>query len=563
MLAEATLLCAHEGKSGHFVRWLEKLGLADFLREYPLATLVDWGWVVPQYRVPFPRRFFEEWEDYPFYPWEPPADLNAYAVLWGYSWDLEPEDNPLWFLDPVFHPDDPAGTLLRQYDFRSKAPSIPETFQHARGITITPFVDYFYRWQGYALVDLIRHSDNIQRVYSTPDVVQRAEGTLRIAKHVIANLPDWPKAILSAPNRWGGLAPVFTWLDHYKAFQDALHCQYNLNEGKRHDLHVKGSKALADYLGLTSDMLATGIKDHLLLLAQEWMSLNERFGRGCVWTMRALPHLRADIQRGMVWLIALTGKTFAEYDAEWRRPFMGNWGWAPLDEALPYDWVRHQKKFVSLVPHYLKRFNEVVGKETCYEGESLGQLVQRLQQENHAFGGFLSAFHELHDHLSHRPFDKHGLDFRHRRPLDHFALLAIHAEGCLRRELDQLNLLEQIPNEYQGLSRYIRELAQVRRISVRAIGSFSSNKGIADLKTDRNDPIGRIMSLETKLPKKEHHIVHAFLSCLLARNYFAHHNFLDNELLFTNRAEFMLTGILLTVLLLLDSESRSVSGTMV
>lgn len=552
MFAGPTLLTAHEGRSGSFVRWLEELGLAEFLKDYSLAQLVEWGWVEPQYRVCFPKRFFECWDSYPCATWNPPEDLNPYVLLWDYWWDIDTDDQELWFLDPAFNPNEEIGILLGKNVYKHDSATIPEEISHNRVQKITPYVDYFYRWQGYALIDVLRHADNIMPIYTTPDIVERAQGIIRIAERIKADRIDWPKGILSSPNRWGGLSKVMTWLDHFKAFQDALQSQYK-EENKTHELYLKGAKELANHLGVTADMLANGIKNHMLVLADEWMFTNSRCGKNCIWTMRALPYFRAEIQRAMSWLIVISGKTFHDYDTEWRLPFMGNWGWIPLDEALPYESIRHQKKFISLAPHYLKPYNEGASKTKRYDEDRLGPLVRRLAHSNYPFGSFLSSFHEMHDHLSYRPFDKHGPDFRSLRPLDHFASLAIHAEGCLRRELDSLKLLEDIPGSQQGLARYINTLAHVRKIPSRVVGCFSSNHKMADLRKERDDPIGRIEALTTKLPDKEHQLAQAFLSCLLARNYFAHHDFLDNELLYTKKSEFMLKGILLTLLVLLDS----------
>lgn len=124
------LLAAYEDTSGPFVKWLEELGLKSFLRQYPLSKLVEWGWITPQYRVPFPKRFFECWENYPCIPFEPPTDLIDYATLWEYSWWIDNLSEPLWFLDPIFQPENEAGRLLRRHPYQGldKNP-IPEKFE--------------------------------------------------------------------------------------------------------------------------------------------------------------------------------------------------------------------------------------------------------------------------------------------------------------------------------------------------------------------------------------------------------------------------------------------------
>lgn len=302
-------MTAREGKSGTFIKWLEELGLEDFIRHYPLSQLVEWGWLVPQYRLPFPKRFFESWDNYPCNPWDPPADLDEYATLWDYSWSIDDESDTLWFLDPIFHPDSAPGQLLRQHVYIEGDNSIPEKFDHARGITITPYVDYYYRWQGYALVDIIRHADNIQSVYSTPDIVERAKSVLRIAEHVSATHPNWPQGILTAPKRWGGLCALMTQLDHFRGMRDAISNIYNINPDIQQELYRRGAHSLAEHFQLTSDLLADSIKTHLLALAHEWMGLNTKLTKRSIWTLRAWPHLQAEIMTAMSWLIVLSEKS--------------------------------------------------------------------------------------------------------------------------------------------------------------------------------------------------------------------------------------------------------------
>jgi len=552
MPARSTLLVAHEGKSGSFVSWLEELGLGEFLKRYPLAQLIEWGWVVPQYRVTFPQRFFESWANYPCMPWKPPEDLIQYATLWDSYWRIDDESKPLWFLDDLFHTGNQAGELLRQCTYSADTSLRPAPIDHPRRVPIAPYADYFYRWQGYALVDVIRWADNIEPIYSTPDIMETVRGVVRIAEWINSDHRNYPKDILTAPQQWAGRASLMTWLDHFRAFRDAVFCKHDCDSDTQRAVYRRGAQSLADYFGITPDILAEAIKDRLLVLAQDWMHANDNLDKKSIWTRRAWPHLQADIELALTWLILLTGKTFEDFDAEWRRPYMGNWGWAALDKALPYGFIQHQKKFIKFAPIYLKPFNEASGNQRQFVEANLPELVRRLQRTNYPFSGFLAAFHELHEHLNFRSFDKHGLDFREIRPLDHYALLAIHAEGCLRRELDSLNRLDDIDSECHGLLNYIKKLADIRGIPAGIMTRFNANqKELTRLHKKPDDPIGRIQSFQTGLPDIDHQVVQSFWCCLLARNYFAHHDFLDQELLRSEKSAFMLKGILLTVLTLL------------
>lgn len=553
MLASPTLLSADSKGSGSFVRWLESLGLEDFLRDYPLPKLIEWGWVVPQYRVVFPKEVFLYLLKYPREDVKIPPELGHYVTLWEYSWKVDSEDKKNWFLDDAFREHEPLGALMAQFRCRDGILTLPESIDTPRGGSMRPYVDYFYRWQGYALVDLIRASVCFKSIFSTPDVVERVERLLEIAEHQHRTVSDWPKGLLTHPNQWGGREKLATALDHFRSFRQAFAAVRESDSDEYSRLYRQGARELAEHFGFTETSLATEVKDRLLTLVSDWMSANGRSGDRARWTQKAWPNLRAEVQLAIIWLLAIGTKSFMDYVDEWQRPFLGNLGWAPLDEVLPYEFLAHQKRFAELVPHYLKPFNAVLGKRRQISEERIAKQCRRLQRSNSAFAGFASSFFSLHEELRYQSFDEVGIDFRELRPLDHYAMVAIRAESCLREELRRLGRLEAIPSKRQTLPFYIESVANHRNMDSKIVGTFMSNRDLSDLKEDRADPIGRIERIATALGKGDHMLVQAFLCCTLARNYFAHHNFLDHELLRSAKSEFLMRGIVLTVLTLLPS----------
>lgn len=99
------------------------------------------------------------------------------------------------------------------------------------------------------------------------------------------------------------------------------------------------------------------------------------------------------------------------------------------------------------------------------------------------------------------------------------------------------------------------ELAKQKNISEHVIEYFNSNvKSYTQLRNTPLNPIGEIMEICVELwSESDIHLAQAFLCCALARNYFAHHNYLDKELIRDEKSAFMLTGILVTVLVLLSN----------
>jgi hypothetical protein len=536
MWSSGALLRARRGIDGSFLNWCEKLGLKDFLSSYPLAQLAEWGWLVPQSRIIFPKRFFLEWEEFPCYGTDVPADLEEMHLLWDSMWTVD-ESEPLWFLDPFFRPGDSVGELLFDHKTPSRLPGLPKTFKHPRGIDVSPYVDYFFHWQAYALIDIIRSAEGFGPILRSPDLKKRLAF---IEKCRVKGESYWkPEEILVLPARWGGLREPMTWLSHYRALREAI--AWN---DSRWDLLRKGANKLAVYLKLTEADLEAAIKDKLLVLAQDWIDANERL---CPWTLRAYPHLQRDISYAVEWLCYLSNKTFSDYLELWQyEGYMGRRRWAELHKVLEYEFFADRKYFLKMVPEYFKMHQSF--QETLeFESEDLKMVVARLQTSNYPFGSFLAAFRQLHGELSYRMERDGRQDFRDLRPLDYFSLLAIRAEGCLRYAIERSGEL----GECHKLNEYVKLLARKKEVSNEALSCYKQQLPRTRLHETPDDPVAGIMSLVTDLPSRENGLVQAFLCCELARNYFAHHHYLDEKLTRSKEAGFMMTGIVVTVLFLL------------
>ena len=548
MSIRGPLLTVQQGKDGTFVRWLEELGLKEFLQRYPLPKLVEWGWLVPQYRYSFPPAEFESDPESSVAHWPPLPRDDPLEQLWESDWYIKTIDEPLWFLHPFFRPEDATGKMLRNDGQPWDAISIPPTINKVDGETICPYVDYFFHWQGYALIDVIRASDCIEPIFNTPDVKERAQGIVRI----VETLDDWdPRGFLTAPRRWGGFAQSMTWISHYRAFRDAL-AAWNLAHTRDPEIHKRGCHELATHLGITAEILSTAIKDDLLRLADHWVRTK---GRKKAWADPAWACLQQEIYFAVEWLCYLTDNKLDDYLEKWSRPSHRQYdGTAELIEVLPFEFFSDRYYFLDMAPHYLKPFNEFFADEEKLANHQLKDVVDNLRSVNYPFGGFLSSFRQLHDELTFKSEDFGKLDFRNRRPLDFYSLLAVRAEGCLMFALRESGELAAIAPEKRQLHRYIWHLAEKRGLSTHAVQYFRSceAKDLVQLHSEPKRPIHAVMSLSLTITSREQRLVQAFLCCVLARNYFAHHHYLDEELLRDKESAFMLGGIILTILFLLE-----------
>lgn len=392
--------------------------------------------------------------------------------------------------------------------------------------------EYYFHWQAYVLIDAIRFADRIPYpVINTPDIEQQAQNIVQIAKQIKSLNP-----VSKAERRWIELAEPMTWLSHYRSLRNAWSLESN-----RKELLQESAKQLADYLQIDDVILERFIKDKLLVLAHEWLWANEH---DCSWTQRAWLELQIDVANAMEWLCYLNGKTFRYYFDIWQYKHYQLEEWAELHKVLPYESFESQQYFLRYAPIYFSKDYEGI----LPVGEEFKQLVHDILDNNDYFHNFLSAFNQLHKQLQWQ----NSLDFREYRPLDYYSLLAIRAEDCLRYKLEKSGGLQKIKAESQGLFNYIVELSKQHNIHQQVIDYLRSKdaKNLTQLHETPANPIADIMQLQLT-NQEDTKLIQAFLCSLLARNYFAHHTYLDRELIRSKESGFMLAGILVTVLTLL------------
>ena len=547
----------HQDGAGDFAVWLKELGLQDeFFKLYPISKFVEWKWLTPQFRVVFPEFFFVDgWDQYPDLPRDMPvvvdAAADAYNPLWDSNWLGDQETDAHWFLHPFFRPDNLSGSLLRTQLPNDGTDLSGMPFQHPNGRTIEPVVDYYFHWQGYALIDAIREADRFNKPFlDAPDATERAKKLVEQTER-----DHWDVTyILTYANRWGGLAEPMTWLSHYRALKRSTD-QFQFRHGEQPGRAKRGAIALASHLKISAAQIEQAIKDQLLVLAQNWRRAD---AQNCQWVSPAWEMLRTDIYFAVEWICLLTGKMLDDYLDLWQHAHFGQMRWAQLKFVLPFEYYTDREYFLRQAPYYLKDFNTRLTKKDRLENDHLTEVVQRISSKSRHFNSFLSSFRKLHEELGSLPKKPGGIDFRNRSPLDYYLLLAIRAETCFRAELQCCEKL----GTNASLEFYLRQLSTEIGLDGKATACYESHlKKVSDLTSMPPNFIERISALVTSNVCSQAPLGQAMLCCLAARNYFAHHDYHDDELLNHKSSQFLLGGILLAVLTLLHGTQPRSSDT--
>jgi hypothetical protein len=544
-----TLMSVDGDGTGDFVNWLKELGLSDsFLRDYPIAQLVEWGWLRPQFRIVFPSTFFDQPASETFtWPPQSPQPKTVLEQVWLNEWRFQGEQEAMWFVHPFFRLDSEEHKLFERNSAAAGLPARPPFFEHADGRSISPCADYYFPWQAYALIDVIRAADifpQSQHFLNAPDVQKRAQSLLKLSKP-----PLWdPRRTLNAEREWAAWSEPLTWLAHYTALKEIVESQ-EMRHGDYLALLRRGAKQLAAHLGIDAAQLEAAVREKLLTLADNWIFAVDRKGR---WVTTAYPYLQKEIYLAVHWLCMLTDNNLDDYFWRWRNTSQQNEGWAELHAVLPSKYYTDREYFLRQAPYYLKDFNTRLTKKYRLENEHLAMVVKGISRKSRHFSSFLSSFRKLHEELGNKPKKPGGIDFRNRNPLDYYLLLAIRAETCFRAELQYCGKL----GTNASLESYLRQLSIGIGLDDKATKCFNKkdHREMTKLHDTPPDFIERISRLMPEEECSEVPIVQAMLCCLAARNYFAHHDYHDDALLNHKSSQFLLGGILLAVLTLLNGK---------
>jgi hypothetical protein len=539
------LLIAHQGREGPFIVWLESLGLKDLLQKYPLPILVEWGWIEPAYRIVVPLNQVVLWEQSEMQFCPPPTE-NPYDLLWDPSWPIDSDSEIEWFLHPLVRRTSPTAQLLRAQERPASNIALPEPIMEESGQLFWRYADFYYHWQAYALLDVFDKADSIQPIFNTPNAIKKAAWiTKTVARY---KQEDWdPKHVLQSPNKWAKWGHFLTVLSHYRALMEHLDWREMHSNMRDRAFRVGAGKTLAQHFAISAEMLQMLIREELLVLANRLLKPSPF---KIDWQKLYWHELQKDVFLSVQWLCHLTGNPFEHYLREWGDPpHLQQEAMAKLADVLPFSDHHNRKQFLRNAPYYLSTYNALLSDSNKLVGLNLSARVDILLSQNQSFNGALFAFSEMHDAMT-WDSNRKGIQFDERRPLDFYAHFATRVEHALREHITRTSTTsEKVPDL---LSELMVRCAEKQKISDAVKTQFKKlYKDLTNLYDQPEDPIGKIMQLSTDLSRIDKYLLQSFLCANLARNYFAHHSYLDNELLSSEQSAFMIGGILVTLLILL------------
>ncbi len=528
--------------SGAFLRLAEEFGVKP--PESPaFHDIVRMGWLIPRRRVRLPESVVRaihgelsldnvpEADHWALHLWNRcrsffPEHVNDVAVAFTGSWYRPPLE-----LDG----DDLARSVQENTIPADTEETSRPLVRLKRGDEVPAWLDFFAFWQVYELVEILGSSRLFAPVRNTPNA--RAD-----LEQVVARF-DWFKGvsdgrIKAVTETWQRRAPVFEWVGRYRTLLGI----WLGRKGSRDDM-TAAANALASDLGLSADAMRVGIRDTLLIL---WNDIDWRNG----WEDlpdAALERLRQDIYWAVQFLGQVTGDAIDLDDAFWSPPDRMAREWAALPDVLSFEWHEAKESFTRNALHYLEAFNKASSPGGSFDEAALAKQAERMNASV-PFRRFMLAFFRLHQHVGGAINRSTRIQLQEETPIDFLLLCALFAEKVVGEAYLAKNRGAALPR----FNKLVHWLS----------GEVETAKGLNGLRTK---VASRLKSGETELydlpqtrripfnvptaSSEEAIVEEAFVNFAKIRNYAAHHDVLDFELIHTPAAVHVLESLLLVVLL--------------
>ncbi len=520
-----------------------------------LRWFVDEGWIAPVLRVPLPRTALDSWINFPKLNVKAPdcPESGIWAInLWIASHTVPPSvvaPGAPWALSYVDDPSHSVGLSAREHSVcldDDRCP--PEEFEHEpSGRRIEPWIDFFAYWQAFHVAELCEAA--CMTLYATAPPANAEEAVSGAVERARARMN-------SVRQRWHEHRTVFEWLSHYRTMMS----NWNLT-GTGWETAELAAKSLASDLDLSTDAIRHGIRDTLLVIWARWTSTYDSQHQNVRAALRAL---RDDIDYAVTFLEMLTGEETDPQDSFWHIKDRQARRWAQLVDALPREQWIARCSFPESAASYLVEESKLFESTFPFDVAAIEKVVSTKWQKSRALRRFCFASSRLHDQLDSSPHDgpfNWRAAIQEKERIEQLLLLPLHGE----------RILSQIHRSQPGSKRFpeVRELVRGRLdralVLTKCSGADRRNAiarakelmkkaqlhaqdwGTSKLFVDNSD-----VELDSAVTRR---LVAAHVNFVIARNYAAHHDALDDDLVFATDGDptehvgrIAMTSVLTTVL---------------
>ena len=497
-------------EAGAFGIYIEKrLGITCIPYGISMADLITERALIPDLFIKLPKKFFiQEWKDFPY------TDIELTSpARWIFAYKRDMEN-----VEDILHPYDDKLKEEFVERFSSDVPSNIDIYEHPNGQHFRTYEAYFRYWKTYVFAEVLSKCENIEQFLNGILYYNGRQYVLSSFRHV--------------SHHWDlHYKETFDRISYFRTINGAF-CDEkfskNLYESNK-DPSVEAAQFLSDKIGCTYSTLK-GDMSKLLKLYSNW---KRQADDGKRYYAQALEYLKQDVYSLLKWLEGTTKKpqtVFFEKD-EWNRE---EGLCARLKDVVAYEEFQIEETFCR----HIKSYTDMIA--------SIGIEIDPKDAFNklkflNGSQSWLCSFFDLHEEIS-RTSIKKPLDFRMSRVTKNLIDFALRIELLIREILNNHNVCiggnGSCKDMFEGLAKKIsdphkRILKGAVCLNAKASFRKEEDKHPSELFKRVDCAIDNDCAIDKlSLCLKEKEIVRLLLRGVAARNYFAHHNWLDNEMNF-------------------------------
>ncbi len=330
--------------------------------------------------------------------------------------------------------------------------------------------------------------------------------------------------------RWSGRYRVFDWLSKMRTvLGSSLMPDRSLAE------RASAFQRVASGVGLTPDQMRADARSTLLVIWTEWTDRRSTFTR-CQAPLLEL--LRQEIEYSIHYIETLGGSRVDPLDEFWS-PSAASGAAARLIDALPREEDLARRDFPWQAEPYLRKQRVALEPLSKLDRGALRSLIEQNWTRSRALRRFVLAFERLHKELhGQRLTAEEGL-IRQTERIEQFNLAVMHAERVMSLETrergrrqghsDVRPLVRECLNHVLGrwglLSRGFSRVVQ------RRVAELMTRAQLHDLEEASRLPLVDVQEVRSGNGAADQ-LIAAYVNFLIARNYAAHHDVFDFELVY-------------------------------
>ncbi len=506
----------------------------DLKRPVSLGDFVLRGWVKPRLRIAIPHEPFLTWSDFPNLSMEgtdscPESDTWALSLYARAFSDFGRPQDP-WWLHHFDNPDDPLTKQATAHAMDSA--SVPDgaaTHFHPRvRQPLSPWIDYFAYWQIYEIVEIL---------HAVTYSVRAPEGAI---KKQFQEPTSWwcplRGEVLRVVKRWSQRASTFEWLSMMRTVLGSSVSP--IRSQAEVDVALK---FIATKRGLTTSQMAMEVRDTLLVMWEDWTGTSTPLSRQ---QSSLLELLRQDVEYAVVCIERISGRTVDYRDPVWHDDHQAH-PWSPLIKALPREEELARDEFPHQASLYLAKSTGSIPQISSIGPDALRTLINVQWNRSRATRRFVLAFHRLHEQLHGQRLMASEEVIRKTEVIDQMNLAFMHAERVLSFESRQRSGSTTYPEiralAKDSLDHVLRKLGVagspiVRLALERAHQLLQERAMLHDL--DSTNGLRLVLPKEVATGSDAADtLVAAFVNFVIARNYAAHHDALDDEMVYPSNVD--------------------------